>query len=112
MDRTLPKKIWLAGLGALSRAEKEGDAWLEDLMHEGAEYEQERKNDLDQALLNMTERMAEGQHRARQRFGNIESAFEDKVTQALGKMGMVTRSQMNTLEQRLNDLEEQLKKPD
>lgn len=112
MDTNLPKKIWLAGLGALSRAEQEGDHWLEQLMRDGEGYEQARQKELDNLLIAMTGSLQKHQHHVRQRFDDIETAFEDKVTQALNRMGMVSKSQLHTLEKRLAELEAQLERED
>lgn len=109
MDKSLPKKIWLAGLGAISRAEQEDDTWLEQLMLDGERYELAQQEELDRLLLAMSGSLQKHQHRARHRFEDIESAFEDKVTQALNRLGLVSKSQLQTLETRLAELEAQLK---
>jgi poly(hydroxyalkanoate) granule-associated protein len=109
MDKSLPKKIWLAGLGAIARAEKEGEEWLESLMEEGEQFESEKKEDLDKALSSMTDKVKESPTRVREKFGNIENTFESKISNTLGKLGMVSRDELSSLNERLSALEAQLK---
>jgi len=109
MNKTLlPKKIWLAGLGAISRAEKEGETWLEELMSEGEVFEQDKKEDLDQALLNMTEKVQDGKVKVKHRIENIEHTFESKVSSTLGKLGIVSKNELHALRERLEELEKKL----
>ena len=108
MDKNLPKKIWLAGLGAIARAENEGEEWLETLMEDGKQYELDKKEDLDQVLLSMTERMKEGQQRVRQKVSHIEQTFEGKISDALSRIGLVSKDELSGLKERLETLESQL----
>lgn len=108
MDKLLPKKIWLAGLGALSRAEHEGEEWLSSLMQEGERYEKEKKDELDEALTQMTDRLKDNHHRVKEKFTNIESSFENKVKDALSRIGLVSKSELTVLKERLEALESQL----
>lgn len=108
MDRSLPRKIWLAGLGAIARAEHDGEAWLDELMAEGQRYEEEQQAELNKALSQLTHAAQKAEQRAHSRFGNIESAFETKVSQTLGKIGIITRDQLDSLEQKLTEIEQQI----
>jgi poly(hydroxyalkanoate) granule-associated protein len=109
MDKSLPKKIWLAGLGAIARAESEGEEWLESLMKEGEQFESEKKEDLDKALNTMTDKVKESPNRVREKFGDIENTFESKISNTLGKLGMVSKDELSSLNERLSALEAQLK---
>ncbi|WP_196157708.1 phasin family protein [Reinekea sp. G2M2-21] len=108
MDTSLPKKIWLAGLGAIARAEREGDVWLEELMAEGETFEREKKDDIDNALQEMTERVKGSRNRVKQRFDSIESTFETKVSKLLHKVGLASADELGILQSRLDALEKQL----
>ena len=109
MDKSLPKRIWLAGLGAISRGEKEGEEWLAELMEEGEVFEQEKKSDIEQSLLNMTDKLRNSQNNVKQRLGNMEHTFEHKVSKTLNKIGLISREELNSLEQRLANLEQTFK---
>jgi poly(hydroxyalkanoate) granule-associated protein len=108
MDKSLPKKIWLAGLGAIARAEKEGDDWLKELMEEGSHFEQDKKDELDQVLLSLNEAFKENQGKIREKFGNIENSFETKVSSALGRIGLVSKDELDDLKARLETIEKNL----
>jgi poly(hydroxyalkanoate) granule-associated protein len=110
MDKHLPKKIWLAGLGAIARAEHEGDEWLDQLMKDGELFESEKKDDLDQILLNISEKAKDSGNRVKEKFSNIENTFESKVSDTLTKLGMVSKDELKSLQQRLKDIEAQLNK--
>ncbi len=107
--KLLPKNIWLAGLGAIARAEKKGDEWLEELMRDGEVYESEKKDDLDQALLNMTGKVKESTSRLRQSFDNIEQSFERKVSSTMSKIGLVSKRELDKVKGQLDELEQKLK---
>ena len=108
MDTSLPKKIWLAGLGAIARAEREGDVWLEELMAEGEIFEREKKDDIDNALQEMTNKVKGSRNRVKQRFDSIESTFETKVSKLLHKVGLASADELGELQSRLEALEKQL----
>ncbi|EAR08556.1 phasin family protein [Reinekea blandensis] len=105
MDTHLPRTIWLAGLGALHRVETEGDAWLTQLMHDGEHYEQAHQEELNELLSSLHPAQSDQTSHHRHRFTNIEAAFEEKVAQALGRLGIVSKSQLKALESRLGELE-------
>ncbi len=107
--KLLPKRIWLAGLGAIARAEKEGEEWLEELMRDGEVYESEKKDDLDQVLLNMTGKVKESTSRVRQSFDNIEQTFEHKVSNTMSKIGLVSKKELDKVKNQLDELEQKLK---
>lgn len=108
MDKNLPKKIWLAGLGALARAEEEGESWLNDLMKEGEEFEQAKKEEIQQAVLEMGSKLKETKQHTKQRFENIEKTFETKISEALGHIGLASKDEVTVLKSRLQELEEKL----
>jgi len=110
MDKSLPKRIWLAGLGAISRAEREGDEWLSELMAEGEIFEREKKAEIDHALMHMTEKLKGGQGRVKQKLGDIESTFESKVSKTLRKVGLVSKKELSALKVRIDELERNLDK--
>ena len=112
MDTHLPRTVWLAGLGALHRAETEGDAWLAQLMRDGEHYEQAHQQELNEQLSSLHRAQPEPTTPSRHRFTNIEAAFEDKVAQALGRLGIVSKSQLKALEHRLVELEAEFYRDD
>lgn len=108
MDKSLPKKIWLSGLGAIARADREGDAWLQELMAEGEAFEQEKKTEIDQAISQMTEKAKQNHHSTKHRISDIESTFEHKVASLFGKIGFVSKGELKLLHERLANIEQQI----
>lgn len=109
-NKPLPQKIWLAGLGAIARAEREGEKWLEELMVDGQAYELDKKEELDNVLLAMTDTAQSEKKHLKQRISNIEKAFENRVSKTLMKLGMVSNKELDALSKRLSELEKAIEK--
>lgn len=103
---TLAQQIWYAGLGALARAESDGAQWLETLMEEGRAYEISKKEELQSKLDDFGKPDAE--QPVRHRFDNIEKSFEDKVTNSLSKLGILSKKDMKSLIDRVEELERKI----
>jgi len=86
-------KIWLAGLGAFSKAQKGGANLFEELVAEG-EKAQERTD----------ERLAEMREKASETWGKVEKVFDGGVGRALHAFNVPTREDIDTLSERVNDL--------
>ena len=86
-------QIWLAGLGAFSKAQKGGADLFEELVAEG-EKAQERTD----------ERMAEMREKASETWGKVEKVFDDRVGSALHALNVPTREDVDTLSERVHDL--------
>jgi len=86
-------QIWLAGLGAFSKAQKGGADLFEELVAEG-EKAQERND----------ERLAEMREKASETWGKVEKVFNDRVGDALHALNVPTREDIDTLSERVHDL--------
>ena len=91
--------VWLAGLGAFSKAQKGGADLFEELVAEG-EKAQERTD----------ERVAEMREKATERWNKVEEVFDDRVGRALHVFNVPTRKDIDTLSERVNDLTTTTKK--
>ena len=107
-DLSLVEKIWFAGLGALARAEKQDEVWLEELIEDGRIYEESRKDDINQSLKNLSEQTDETQSKMRHRFADIEASFENKVSETLHHLGLASKKDINALKKRLKNIEENI----
>jgi len=105
----LPKRIWYAGLGALSRAEKEGEEWLDDLVEEGQFYESEQKDKMEDVFDQLKTRLGEEAENVGRKMDNIEKTFERKVSETLSRLGLASRSEYDELQRKMADLQEELK---
>ena len=104
------RNIWLAGLGAFSRAQAEGMRMFENLVKQGEALESKtRKAASDTATA------ARGAAKARVKevkdgvggtWDKLEQVFEDRVARALGKLGVYTQSDVERLAERVDALSE------
>ncbi len=91
------QQIWLAGLGAYSTAQKEGNKVFEALVKEG------------KVIQSLTQKAAEARLKqaaakataARRR---LEQALEDSVARSLKRFGIPTREGIDTLSKRIVEL--------
>ena len=86
-------QIWLAGLGAFSKAQKGGADLFEELVAEG-EKAQERTD----------ERLAEMREKASETWGKVEKVFDERVGSALHALNVPSRHDIDTLSKRVHDL--------
>lgn len=111
------KQIWLAGLGAFSRAEEEGNRLFDSLVKVGEELETKTTDIADstvEAVGEVKERMTERVSDTKER---VERALDERVNLTLSRIGLASHrevSQMMELIERLDKkvdaLSEELKK--
>ena len=102
------QQIWLAGLGAFAKAQKEGSRFFETLVEEGART-QEKTRAYTQAQFEEAQRKAgpwieTARQRTSDAFGKIEQAFDERIARAAQRMQMPTHDDMQQLHERLDEL--------
>ena len=102
------QQIWLAGLGAFTKAQKEGSRFFETLVEEGART-QEKTRAYTQAQFEEAQRRANpwietARQRTSDAFGKIEQAFDERIARAMQRMQMPTREDIRQLNDRLDEL--------
>lgn len=104
------RQIWLAGLGAFSRAQAEGMKVFESLVKQGEALESRTKKaafDTAAAATGAAKtRAKEVQAIAGGTWDKLEHVFEDRVARALGKLGVYTQSDVERLAERVDALSE------
>ncbi|MEO8506659.1 MAG: phasin family protein [Betaproteobacteria bacterium] len=104
------RHIWLAGLGAFSRAQAEGMKVFESLVKQGENLEAKTR----QAAAD-TAAAARGAAKAKVKevkqgvggtWDKLEQVFEERVARALSKLGVHTHSDVERLTQRVDALSE------
>jgi poly(hydroxyalkanoate) granule-associated protein len=104
------RQIWLAGLGAFSRAQQEGTKVFEALVKQGEALEgRTKKAALDTAAAAgdaAKARAKEVQAMAGGTWDKLEQVFEDRVSRALSKLGVYTQSDVERLTERVDALSE------
>lgn len=102
------QQIWMAGLGAFGRAQEEGGKLFEGLVREGATLEQKTRRfatgKVDVARDAVETTVSQVKERASDTWERLEKVFEDRVSRALGKLGVPGRDEMQALIDRVEEL--------
>lgn len=91
------QEIWLAGLGAYSRAQEEGAKVFETLVKAGQDLQQRT-----QGVAGSTVEAMAG--RAAGTWGKLEQVFEDRVARSLGRLGVPSKSELRELSDKITEL--------
>ena len=102
------QQIWLAGMGAFSRAQAEGGKVFETLIKEGQNLQRKTQGLAEDKIHDVTGKMTsmagEVQSRAGQHWDKLESIFEQRTAKAMAKLGVPTAKDVEALIQRVDDL--------
>jgi poly(hydroxyalkanoate) granule-associated protein len=108
------QQIWLAGLGAFSKAQAEGGKVFETLVKDGVGLQRKTQAVAEEKISEATSKMtsmASGiTSKATGQWDKLETIFEDRVAKAMHKMGMPTAKEVQALAKRVDELTAQLKK--
>ena len=101
--------IWLAGLGAMAKAQEQGSKAMEALVNDGLALQRKSQAEAQQRLQEATERLTHmatdlGQQAA-VRVDKLEHLFEDRVAKALQRLGIPTVLDIQVLTARIEQLE-------
>lgn len=106
------REIWLAGLGALSRLEEEGDKVFQTLIERGKGYEDKRREQLEEATENLREQQESFTEDVTQRLDDatksVEKAVSDTLSGTLGRLGVPTQNEVRGLSRRVGELSKKL----
>lgn len=104
------RQIWLAGLGAFSRARGEGMKVFEALVEQGQGLEARTKRAASEtaaaAAGAAAQKAKEMQAMAGGTWDKLEQVFEDRVARALAKLGVNTQNDVSRLAERVEALAE------
>lgn len=108
----LGHQIWLAGLGALARAQREGPKLFEGLVEEGGALQEQQRAKAQRLVKGAWEglretvdtRTAEMRNKAGEAIDNLEAVFQSRVQKALQQLGMPTSKEINALSRKVNEL--------
>jgi poly(hydroxyalkanoate) granule-associated protein len=104
------RQIWLAGLGAFSRAQAEGMKMFETLVEQGQHLEARTRRAATEtaaaAAGAAAQKAKEVQAMAGGTWDKLEQVFEDRVARALSKLGVYTQEDVARLAERVDALSE------
>jgi poly(hydroxyalkanoate) granule-associated protein len=106
------QQVWLAGLGAMAKAQEQGNKAIEALLSDGLAFQRKSQAEAQQRLQEATERLghlASGFGPSTSgRVDKLEHLFEDRVAKALHRLGMPSLLDIQMLSERVAQLESQL----
>ena len=102
------QQIWLAGMGAFSRAQAEGTKVFEALVKEGASLQKKTQSAAEEKLGEVTSKMSnmagDVQAKAGQSWDKLEGIFEERTAKALGKLGVPSAKDVDAMAARIDEL--------
>lgn len=108
------QQIWLAGLGAFSKAQEEGGKVFEALVKEGVTLQKKTQSVAEDKLNEMANRMTgmagEVSNKAGQHWDKLETIFEERTARALAKLGVPSAKDVAALSKRIDELSAQIGK--
>lgn len=109
------RQIWLAGLGALSRVEEEGERLFTDLINRGQALEDRGRKQIESALaqiMDQQKQATDAVDTATRSFSDVaetvERSVSDTFTDVLGRAGMPTREEVEELSTKVSELSDKL----
>ena len=108
------QQIWLAGLGAFSKAQEEGGKVFEALVKEGVTIQKKTQSVAEEKLGEVASKMSgmagDVTAKAGQHWDKLESIFEERTARALGKLGVPSAKDVAELSKRIDELSAQVAK--
>ena len=102
------QQIWLAGMGAFSRAQAEGTKVFEALVKEGASLQKKTQSAAEDKISEVTSKMStmagDVQAKAGQHWDKLETIFEDRTAKALNTLGVPSAKDVDALMARIDEL--------
>ena len=102
------QQIWLAGLGAFSKAQEEGGKVFESLVKEGLSIQRKTQAVAEEKISEATSRVttmaSDIGSKAQGQWDKLENIFEDRVAKALAKLGVPSARDLEALSARVDAL--------
>jgi poly(hydroxyalkanoate) granule-associated protein len=111
-------EVWLAGLGAVVKAQRGTPKLLEELIAEGARFQEERQGAAEETFRRLVgdaqARLKGGVGQVRGQAGealeNLQKIFETRVQRALTQLGVPSAQELAVLGKRVNALSQNVDK--
>ena len=102
------QQIWLAGVGAFSKAQQEGNKVFEALVREGNSIQKRTMRVTEDKVNEVTTTIGKFagrfQHEANRNWDKLEAVFEERVERALKRLGVPTNKEISSLTKRVEEL--------
>jgi poly(hydroxyalkanoate) granule-associated protein len=111
-------QVWLAGLGAVSKAQKGAPKLLDELIVEGGRFHTRTRNSAQKAIRGVLEdvqtsisaRVGSVREQASDTFDNLEKIFQTRVHRALNQLGVPSAEAVEALSKRVDALNANIEK--
>lgn len=112
------RQIWLAGLGAYARGAADGHKQFEALVKEGEKAEKQARGEIDKQIDKQVEtaKVAAGtkagglKEKPLGKWGELEDAFDARLDSAVSRLGLPTREEIASLQQKVDLVMSQLQR--
>ena len=108
------QQIWLAGLGAFTKAQEEGSKVFDALVKEGTAMQRKTQmaaeEKLSEAAQKVTSMASELSSRATGQWDKLETIFEDRVAKAMQRLGVHSAAEVHALATRVEELSKAIEK--
>jgi poly(hydroxyalkanoate) granule-associated protein len=102
------QQIWLAGMGAFSKAQEEGTKVFEALVKEGMTLQKKTQGLAEDKISEVTGKMSamagSVTAKAGQNWDKLETIFEARTAKAMNKLGVPTAKDVDALVKRVDEL--------
>lgn len=102
------QQIWLAGMGAFSKAQSEGGKVFEALINEGMKLQRKTQGLAEEKISEVTGKMTAMADtvtsRAGQNWDKLEAIFEQRTAKAMSRLGVPTAKDVAALTKRVDEL--------
>ncbi|GAA0839340.1 hypothetical protein GCM10009113_02680 [Marinobacter szutsaonensis] len=102
------RQIWLAGLGAYTKAEEDTGKFFDRLVQEGEQLESKTRGVVGKQIKSVEDRVEGVRERATGTWDKLENMFDERVSGALRRLGIHRREEIEALERRVEILETEL----
>ena len=111
------QQVWLAGMGAIARAQKEGPAAFQEAVAEGIKLLNRSRSNAEQLIRDVFEtaqdsvqsRIGSARDQATETWDNIEALFQSRVQKAMQQLGVPSADEIRLLTRRVAELNESVK---
>ena len=109
--------VWLAGMGAVAKAQKEGPAAFQEAVAEGLQLLTRSRTTAEQMIRDVFEsaqgsvqtRFGSAREQATETWDNLEALFQSRVQKALQQIGVPNASEIRLLTRRVAELNDNVK---
>lgn len=111
------QQIWLAGMGAIAKAQKEGPAAFQEAVADGFKLLTRSRSTAEQVIRDAFEaaqgtvesRLDSARDQATETWDNLEALFQSRVHKALQQLGVPSGDEIRLLTKRVAELNENVK---